>query len=266
VISIEDFLKFANAQKILPINVDNATKIAFEKMGIPSEVINQLFLLTLPPETYKTYDKHYDLIKSDTFYGDVPFSFDDFLLCYLAAENNFGIVSFDHHILRHIQKYLYYEAFWPEDIFDFPGDSILLLDTNILFTFLKHPSVKQQDLDQVKKMFAQNPSITFLIPEHIIEELLRVYERENKKLNEQKKPNAPEKSTDKKNLSTKEISEKDLGEFIDDYEGFESFNKSRRNDKIKKISDRRGSRSRKSPSHRFTSKKFRSLMDKLEKD
>ncbi|MHA2017373.1 MAG: hypothetical protein ACTSXY_03770, partial [Promethearchaeota archaeon] len=150
----------------------------------------------------------------DNPYHPIPYAFEDFALAYIAAENGFGIVSYDHHLLLQIKKYLDYDCYWPQDIDKLPADSIILLDTNILIHLIEKE--KSDRKSEIIKMFEKNPSITFLLTDHIFKELSLVYEKKFGK------------------EDTQEQKQPELGKYIDNFDGFETNHRHRLNMRRKK--------------------------------
>ena len=220
-------------QKIQPIGDFPPMKHFLLEIGIPASILDDLYLFSLPEKKLSLYYMHYRLIFTENPYHLIPFSFQDFLLAYCAAENQYEIVSYDHHLLTHINSYLEYDAFWPQDIRCLLGDSIILLDANILLQFLELDSSKKA---KIEKMFQRSPSITFLLPEFIFSEIVQVYYRKFAKNSTQTPPRS--------NLSTGESemepSEDFLHHFIDDFSRFES-GKQRKKRKAKGKSKKRRS-------------------------
>ncbi|MHA1648517.1 MAG: hypothetical protein ACTSVL_13195 [Promethearchaeota archaeon] len=174
------------------------------KMNLPELLLNNLNYLNVPFFKYNAYREHYEYIGKDNPYHPIPFSYDDFALAYIAAENGFGLVSYDHHLLSQITAYLDYDCYWPQDIDKLPSDSMVLLDTNIFVHLIEEKQSEQKN--EIKAMFEKNQSITFLLTDHIIEELCSVYEKKFQK---------------------EEVREDELKKFIDDFDGFESNHKKR---------------------------------------
>jgi len=173
------------------------------KMKFSEDVITSINHLNVPFFKFDAYKEHYEFIGKDNPYHPIPFSFDDFALAYIAAENGFGLVSYDHHLLSQITAYLDYDCYWPQDIDKLPADSMVLLDTNIFIHLIEPENSKQKS--EIKAMFDKNKSITFLLTDHIFEELCSVYEKKFQK----------------------EESEDEYKKFIDDFDGFESNHKQR---------------------------------------
>jgi predicted nucleic acid-binding protein len=217
-------------QKIQPIGNFPPMKHFLQEIGIPEHILTDLFLFSLPEKKLSLYYVHYKLIFTENPYHPIPFSFQDFLLAYVAAENQYEIVSYDHHLLNRINAYLDYDAFWPQDIRCFPGDSIVLLDANILLRFLEIGSPK---LEIIEEMFRRSPSITFLLPEFIFSEIVQVYYKKYAAIDQQHEISRP-----LSNLSRNCPSEDSLHQFIDDFSRFES-GKQRKKRKAKARSKRR---------------------------
>ncbi len=144
------------------------------KMKFSEDVITSINHLNVPFFKFDAYKEHYEFIGKDNPYHPIPFSFDDFALAYIAAENGFGLVSYDHHLLSQITAYLDYDCYWPQDIDKLPADSMVLLDTNIFVHLIEEKKSEQKR--EIKAMFEENKSITFLLTDHIFEELCSVYE------------------------------------------------------------------------------------------
>ena len=219
-----------------------------QEIGIPRQILDDLFLFILPEKKLSLYFTHYRLIFKENPYHTIPFSFQDFLLAYCAAENHYEIVSYDHHLLTHINSYLDYDAFWPQDIRCIPGDSIVLLDANILLRFLEKGSPK---IELIEEMFQKSPSITFLLPEFIFSEIVHVYYRKCANLNQIHQISHP-----LSDFSKNSPSEESLHQFIDDFSRFES-GKQRKKRKAKARSRRRSS------STGVISKRFKKLYHDL---
>jgi len=180
------------------------------KMNFTETVLNNINYLSVPYFKFDAYKKHYEFIGKDNPYHPIPFSFDDFALAYIAAENGFGLVSYDHHLLTQITAYLDYDCYWPQDVDILPADSMVLLDTNIFVHLIEEKKSIQKN--EINSMFEKNRSITFLLTNHIFEELCSVYEKKFQK--------------------DSEIKEENLMRYIDDFDGFESNHKQRK--RIKK--------------------------------
>ncbi|MHA1476520.1 MAG: hypothetical protein ACTSPA_06400 [Promethearchaeota archaeon] len=173
------------------------------KMNFRDTVLDNINHLNVPFFKFDGYREHYEFIGKDNPYHPLPFSFDDFALAYIAAENGFGLVSYDHHLLTQITAYLDYDCYWPQDISLLPADSMVLLDTNIFVHLIEEEKSEQKN--EIKAMFKKNQSITFLLTDHIFEEMCSVYEKNYQK----------------------EESEDELHKFIENFDGFESNHKQR---------------------------------------
>jgi len=182
------------------------------KMNFRDTVLDNIDHLDVPFFKFDGYRDHYEFIGKDNPYHPIPFSYDDFALAYIAAENGFGLVSYDHNLLTQITAYLDYDCYWPQDIHIIPADSMVLLDTNILVHLIEEKKSVQKN--EIKTMFEKNKSITFLLTDHIFEELCSVYEKKFQK--------------------ESDIQEEDLIRFIDDFDGFESNHKQRKRMKKRK--------------------------------
>jgi len=175
------------------------------KMNFTEAVLNNINYLSVPYFKFDAYKEHYEFIGKDNPYHPIPFAFEDFALAYIAAENGFGLVSYDHHLLSQITTYLDYDCYWPQDINILPADSMVLLDTNIFVHLIEEKKSDQKN--EIIDMFEKNKSITFLLTDHIFEELCSVFEKKFRK---------------------EEFCEDELKKFIDDFEGFESNHKQRK--------------------------------------
>ncbi len=68
-------------------------------LNVPSIILRELHALSLPPSKLRMYEHQYNLIQEAHPYRRLPFALDDWILAYLAAENKWGVVSMDHHLL-----------------------------------------------------------------------------------------------------------------------------------------------------------------------
>ncbi len=209
--SILKFIKEINRHLVIR-SLHKRPKISSKllKMNLPELLLNNVNYLNVPFFKYDAYKEHYEFIEKDNPYHPIPFSYDDFALAYIAAENGFGLVSYDHHLLTQITAYLDYDCYWPQDIDKLPADSMVLLDTNIFVHLIEEENSEQKN--EINAMFEKNQSITFLLTNHIFEELCSVYEKKFQK--------------------ESDIKEEVLIRFIDDFDGFESNHKQRK--RIKK--------------------------------
>lgn len=173
------------------------------KMNLNEEILININFLTVPFFKFDAYREHYEFIEKKNPYHPIPYSFNDFALAYIAAENGFGLVSYDHHLLTQITAYLDYDCYWPQDIDKLPSDSMVLLDTNIFVHLIEMENSEQKT--EIMAMFEKNQSITFILTDHIFEELCSVYERKFQK----------------------QDSEDVRKKFLDDFNTFESTNKYR---------------------------------------
>ncbi|UYP43804.1 hypothetical protein NEF87_000089 [Candidatus Lokiarchaeum ossiferum] len=188
----------------------NSTTTSFlQKLNVPKIIIKELFTLSLPQAKINLYEHQYGVIQGQHPYRKLPFALDDWILAYLAAENQWGAVSLDHHILADIHKYLAYDAFWPEDIASIPADAFVLLDSNILLHFCDHSRSMRS---RIETMFLENSSVTFIVSDNIIKEIARVYHRKFERRS------APIQ----RGRKISNIKQADLGLFIDDFSRFES--------------------------------------------
>ena len=189
-----------------------------ESNGIPIEIIDQLYFFKINPQNLALYSNHYDLIHQENPYRPIPFSYDDFMLAYLAAENGYSVVSYDHHLLDSIHAYLDYPAYHPGDLDLIPGDEILFLDSNILLKFFDGT----EDLDEVMSIFQINPNLTFLLSNHIYLEMKSKIHEWNTEIQNSKAQN------------DQSIPEQRLAHYIDDFSHFTSYNRKRKAQKKKK--------------------------------
>lgn len=189
---------------IYPSSQKPKFKQILDELKLPQIVARNLYLLTIPDHQKTLFLNHYEVIQEENPYLLNPFSFDDFILSYIAAELNWSVVSFDHHLLETIHQYLEFEALYPAEISLLPADSVLLLDSNIMLCFCNSEKAKKEN---VIDMFQKNPSMTFLIPETILIETYRV----NKSLN---------KNTQENISIYVEDEEMYIADYIDNFEGF----------------------------------------------
>lgn len=139
-------------------------------MNFTDVVLENINYLSVPYFKFDAYKAHYEFIGNDNPYHPIHYSFDDFALAYIAAENGFGLVSYDHHLLTQITAYLDYDCYWSQDIDNLPADSMVLLDTNIFVHLIE--KWKSEQKNEINAMFEKNRSITFLLTDHIFEEYL----------------------------------------------------------------------------------------------
>lgn len=196
-------------------SLQNHSKIRSKllQMNFSDAVLANIYHISVPFFKFHRYKEHYEFIGKDNPYHPIPFSYDDFALAYIAAENGFGLVSYDHHLLTQITAYLDYDCYWPQDIDILPADSMVLLDTNIFVYMIEEKKSEQKE--EIKAMFEKNQSITFLLTDHIFEELCSVYEKKFQK--------------------ESDIKVEDLIRYIDDFNGFESNHKQRKRIKKRQI-------------------------------
>ncbi|MHA1611055.1 MAG: hypothetical protein ACTSYU_03295 [Promethearchaeota archaeon] len=185
------------------------------KIRIPPSIITQFYVITIPQKRIRIYRDHFTLVRQSARASFHRFSFDDFILAYISAEQHWPVVSFDQDLLDYLQEYLDYLAIHPPEVSKLPADSIVLLDTNLLIGYCERgPKFK----NVVHSMMTESPSITFLLPESILEEAMRVYKRLY--------------VTPENVLAICEIPEEaQLTKYVDDFEGFTSYNQNRRNTK-----------------------------------
>jgi rRNA-processing protein FCF1 len=213
---------------IKPLSLDPEMKQFFSQLHIPTQIMEELYLFTIPSYKDNLYRLHYGYLQEENPYRPIPFSYDDWLIAYLAAENLWGVLSYDHHLLYKIQKYLDFEGYLPDDIQNLPAHSMILIDTNILLHFLDRKYEKKNSIEQ---MFQDNPSITFMVSENILRELGRVYSKKFG-INEKKRKFVPI-TMHQKIYNQKEPCEEDIRAYVEDFGRFES-GKQRRIRKKKK--------------------------------
>ncbi|MCF2140268.1 MAG: hypothetical protein K9W44_09470 [Candidatus Lokiarchaeota archaeon] len=219
-LELNHFVIYDNQQKTKILNILKALKL-------PGIIINNIYLLNIPDNQKDLFLNHYEIIQEENPYLINPFSFDDFILAYIAAEFNWSVISYDHHLLRTIHDYLEFEAFYPSEIDQMPADSVFLIDSNILLTYSKKKKKLKQE---IIVMFQNNPSMTFLIPETILMETYRVHK-------------SLSFSTRFNPLIYMETEEQHLSQYIDNFEGFISNHAQRiRKKKFQKKIDSRNHR------------------------
>ncbi|MHA1673564.1 MAG: hypothetical protein ACTSYI_08040 [Promethearchaeota archaeon] len=182
---------------------------------IPPTLITQFFVITIPPKQIQMYRDHHTLVRQSVHASFHRFSFDDFILAYISAEQHWPVVSYDRDLLEYLQQYLDFLAIHPPEVNKLPADSIVLLDTNLIIGYCERdPNFK----GIVHSMMIESPSITFLLAESILKEAMRVYRRLY--------------ITPNNDLEICEIPEEtQLNNFVDDFSGFTSYNQNRRNTK-----------------------------------
>ncbi|WP_457558552.1 hypothetical protein [Candidatus Harpocratesius sp.] len=219
-LELNHFIIYEMQQKTEILNILNALKL-------PEIFISNIFLLTIPDNQKNLFLNHYEIIQEENPYLLNPFSFDDFILAYIAAEFNWSVISYDHHLLSTIHEYLEFEAFYPSEIDQMPADSVFLIDSNIVLSYSKKNMKLKRE---IITMFQNNPSMTFLIPETILKETYRVYK-------------SLSFITQFNPLIYMEKEEQHLTKYIDNFDGFMSNHAQRiRNKKYKKRIDSRNYR------------------------
>ncbi len=161
---------------------------------IPQWFLEEVYIFKIPGRHFEFLVKNYDLLQQDQYHR-LGFSFEDFALAYMASQYALSIFSFDRDLLVDIKEFLEYDVISPESLPDIPQDSIVLLDTNILFALIDPAQAKFQK--EFRTLMKSYESITFSIPELIMAE----FKKTRKKL-------APKKK------------EPDYSEFIDDDSNF----------------------------------------------
>ncbi len=151
-------------------------------LNLPQIVSNNIYSLSIPEYQKNLFLAHYEMIQERNPYLLNPFSFDDFILSYIAAELNWSVISYDHHLLETIHQYLEFNAFYPSEVSLLPGDSVFLLDSNILLSF---SGSKNDERYEILEMFQINQSMTFLIPDTILKETYRVHQTLSKSIQEE---------------------------------------------------------------------------------
>ena len=201
----------ADIHEIIPFPNFKNFADKFRQFGVADEIIENLHVVTIPEDKKMLYNEIYGLIRAEPYHGMV-FSVPDFILAYLAAENGWGVVSWDHRLLETIQEYLEYDAYWPRDIIQLPAYSIILLDANVL---LELTSQHHNHQEEVIAMFSV-PGITFVVPESIVDEVEKVHAQ-------------LQGSSSKKDINpTGYDVDSEYIEFIDDMEDFQSKNAARK--------------------------------------
>jgi hypothetical protein len=188
----------------------------FTQLGIPPLVQKNLYLLNSHRSAFSRFRQEYQIV-AESSQAPLPFSLEDFALCYLGAMHTWGVLSFDRDILTRIHPYLEFENFYPGEIMHLPRDAIVLLDSNILYLF--HDGTAQEKTEIVA-MIEANPSITFLVPKHILQETKRLFAKR-------------EWSAEDERSLYLDPAEGDLVAYIDDFDGFQSENKTRRKKRCK---------------------------------
>lgn len=198
-------------------------------LKVPKKFWKDFHNLLVPDSQTKIFCNHYKIIKREVLASFHRFSYEDFALAYVAAELYLPIVSYDCDLQDYLHNYLEYTAITPNEVEGLPADSMVLLDSNILLAWIKNET---NNKEQISKMISNNHTITFLVPDFIIIEIYSVIKRVRKK--ETQSLLVPEL------LKDELIS--NIGEFIDDWDGFTSYNRQRREEKRKK--------------HRFSKKRY----------
>jgi hypothetical protein len=157
-----------------------------QQLGIPIQLLDQFSILEVDLAHQEVYSSHYELILKyhPKFIGQL--SLVDFMLAYVAAENLFSILSQDHHLeqIRRVridtieqtsQYFLNYDLVTLDNLPHIPGDAFILLDTNILLSFIDPSSLMQKFKKKFEKVVLKTAYITYLIPDFVITEAQKVY-------------------------------------------------------------------------------------------
>lgn len=186
------------------------------EIGVPSTVLDQLRLLTIPSEIMTRMIDEYEIVRKQAD-GALQFSLDDFIIAYIAAMYRWCVISYDMDLLSRIHHYLVFEALLPSETSDLPSDSLLLLDTNVLLEFTRSKGENKED---VISMITKNPHLTFLISANILEEMQRVLDKLEWTIADDIAIHL-------------DPAEKELVKFIDNFEGFQSPHKTRKKRKLR---------------------------------
>ncbi len=189
------------------------------EMGFPKEITENLYLFTIPSCKNQLYKNHYDILEEENPYRRLNFSYDDWVIAYIAAENKWSVISYDHHLLYEINQFLEFDCIIPLDLEKNISISMVLIDTNFFLHYL------EQDFeykDKIASFFINHTKKTFMVSQNILKELNKVYSNKNRL----KKVKLNDNSIKKKNLTLQfnfsDPKEEDLHYFIDDFSQFES--------------------------------------------
>jgi len=164
-------IELSPGHHIIPLEASHEDDAFVEILGIPLAARRQIFLLISPPDRPGLHLSHYEAIHDEFPYDAIEFGLDDFALAYLAAELRIAVVSLDKHLLFAVHKYLNYESWSPCDLHFVPSESLVLLDTNILFGYTEASRPTRR---AIVDMLTGQRGITFLAAQHIIAEGRRV--------------------------------------------------------------------------------------------
>lgn len=210
-------------------------------ISFPHDIIEHLYTFSIPQSKCELYLTHYKMLQDENPYRKLDFSFDDWMLAYISAENVWGVVSFDYHVLHQIRKYLNYEAYLPNMIKNLPSDSIVLLDTNILFELTQR---NQYLKNEIISMVKENPTITFLASENILIEFQKLCKRKN--IMSTPKDNLEDINmiNINENKRYEEIPEEEIKQFVDNFVQFEPKNHRKKNGEKSQIKKKKNKYSR----------------------
>ena len=189
------------------VGIDNQPRIDefFDVLKVPPTVRKEIYLLTVPPSFFKRFQEEYAIVQEKTTYP-LSFSLEDFILAYIGAMHGWGIVSYDRDLLTRIHHYLSFDAFLPNECHQLPADAMVLLDTNILFTYYEGNSEQKHE---ITSLITENLHLTFLLPQHIISETQHVIRKH-------------EWSSEDEIALYLDPAEGDIVEFVEDFKGFQS--------------------------------------------
>lgn len=205
---------------IFPLQKKNEFVQHFRQVGVPETILNRLQIITISENRLNIYRHQYNLIKKARYYESLPFSYNDFLLAYLAAEYGYCVISYDKHLQHVIKHYLTFDSYWPEDVIYLLEPTVFLLDTNAIF-----------DINEIEFIFTKTDH-EFLIPDFIFYELQEVLRR-NTKI-QQIENNRTKNDVISEQQATKiECSSDTLKNFVEDQENFESRHMQKQ-DKVRK--------------------------------
>lgn len=121
------------------------------------------------PNQVKIWNTQYELIQTHFYPHRPSFSVNDYKLAYLGTETCTIIISNDHHLQNQLHQYLDFECILPGQVTRYPNFEMFLIDANLLIPML----ISDHNAKMMAKMFINAKDKTFLIPNFILEEVLK---------------------------------------------------------------------------------------------
>ena len=101
----------------------------------------------------------------------------DFIIARIAKELQIPVISFDQHISVNLRSLLDCDAIWPHDLQIFKTARQYLVDTNIIWGIISESNCNKHQA--IMKLF-QNEEIELLIPIQVLDELVKLVDRQER--------------------------------------------------------------------------------------